>query len=247
MWTSISSASGSTVTVADEVWMRPCDSVTGTRWTRCGPPSYLKRPHAASPLHEEGHLVEAAHVRRVGAEHLDLEPVALGEADVHLEEVLGEEVGLLAALGPADLDDDVLALVRVLRQEQHLELAPRAGRWPPRPCPPRPACTSRSSPSASGSISLAAARSSRAWRYAPVGDDDRLELLLAPGQVPQRAAGRPKTAGSDSWASTDSYSCSRPARRSSMLPSGYRRQASPARPARRRPRPGRGGRRPGPG
>ena len=24
------------------VWMRPCDSVTGTRCTRCVPPSYLK-------------------------------------------------------------------------------------------------------------------------------------------------------------------------------------------------------------
>ena len=40
--TSTSSASGSTATVAVEVWMRPCDSVTGTRCTRCTPPSYLK-------------------------------------------------------------------------------------------------------------------------------------------------------------------------------------------------------------
>ena len=27
--------------VAVEVWMRPCDSVFGTRWTRWVPPSYL--------------------------------------------------------------------------------------------------------------------------------------------------------------------------------------------------------------
>src|SRR5262249_1235717 len=40
--TSTSSASGMTATVAVDVWMRPCDSVTGTRWTRCVPPSYLK-------------------------------------------------------------------------------------------------------------------------------------------------------------------------------------------------------------
>ena len=32
----------STATVAVEVWIRPCDSVSGTRWTRCVPPSYLK-------------------------------------------------------------------------------------------------------------------------------------------------------------------------------------------------------------
>ncbi len=34
---SISSASGSTATVAAEVWMRPCCSVAGTRCTRCTP------------------------------------------------------------------------------------------------------------------------------------------------------------------------------------------------------------------
>ena len=39
---STSSASGITATVAVEVWMRPCDSVSGTRWTRCVPPSNLK-------------------------------------------------------------------------------------------------------------------------------------------------------------------------------------------------------------
>ena len=39
--TSTSSASGSTATVAVEVWMRPPDSVTGTRCTRCTPDSYF--------------------------------------------------------------------------------------------------------------------------------------------------------------------------------------------------------------
>ena len=32
----------STATVAVEVWMRPALSVSGTRWTRCVPPSHLK-------------------------------------------------------------------------------------------------------------------------------------------------------------------------------------------------------------
>jgi len=50
MCTSTSSASGRTVTVADEVWMRPCDSVTGTRCTRCGPPSCLRRVQTPSPF-----------------------------------------------------------------------------------------------------------------------------------------------------------------------------------------------------
>ena len=47
--TSTSSASGSTSTPAALVWMRPCDSVTGTRWTRCTPPSNFSRAYGASP------------------------------------------------------------------------------------------------------------------------------------------------------------------------------------------------------
>ena len=38
---STSSASGSTATVAADVWMRPCASVSGTRCTRCVPASNL--------------------------------------------------------------------------------------------------------------------------------------------------------------------------------------------------------------
>ncbi len=44
MFTSTSSASGITATVAVEVWMRPWLSVSGTRCTRCVPPSHLKTP-----------------------------------------------------------------------------------------------------------------------------------------------------------------------------------------------------------
>lgn len=45
---SSSSASGNTMTPAAEVWMRPCDSVTGMRCTRCTPPSYLSDAHTPS-------------------------------------------------------------------------------------------------------------------------------------------------------------------------------------------------------
>ena len=43
-----SSASGKTMTPAAEVWMRPCDSVTGMRCTRCTPPSYFRLAHTPS-------------------------------------------------------------------------------------------------------------------------------------------------------------------------------------------------------
>ena len=51
---STSSTSGSTATVAAEVWMRPEASVSGTRCTRCTPDSNLgssrERPAAAVDL-----------------------------------------------------------------------------------------------------------------------------------------------------------------------------------------------------
>ena len=51
MVTSTGSASGMTSTPAAEVWIRPCDSVAGTRCTRCTPPSYLSWDQApSSPL-----------------------------------------------------------------------------------------------------------------------------------------------------------------------------------------------------
>ena len=46
--TSTSSACGSTATVTVEVWMRPCVSVAGTRWTRWTPLSNFSR--AKTPL-----------------------------------------------------------------------------------------------------------------------------------------------------------------------------------------------------
>ena len=50
MTMSTSSASGSTATVAAEVWMRPEASVSGTRWTRCTPDSNLSLAKAPRPL-----------------------------------------------------------------------------------------------------------------------------------------------------------------------------------------------------
>ena len=46
MVNSTSSASGITATVAAEVWMRPEDSVSGTRWTRWVPASNFRRDQA---------------------------------------------------------------------------------------------------------------------------------------------------------------------------------------------------------
>ena len=53
------------------------------------------------------------------------QPLTGGVGEVHLGEVAGEQVRFLAALGAADLDDDVLAVVRVGRQHQLAELGRR--------------------------------------------------------------------------------------------------------------------------
>ena len=49
IWTSICSASGNTSTPAALVCTRPWDSVTGTRWTRCTPPSNFSSANGAVP------------------------------------------------------------------------------------------------------------------------------------------------------------------------------------------------------
>ena len=78
--TSTSSASGSTATVTVEVWMRPCDSVAGTRWTRWTPRSYLSRLHDAAALDERIASFMPPTPVGVGVHDLDLPALALGVA-----------------------------------------------------------------------------------------------------------------------------------------------------------------------
>ena len=83
-------------------------------------------PHAVAG-HLEGHVGDAAEVGGLRAQHVHLPALRLGEGQVHLEELPGEQVGLLAALGTADLHDDVLALVGVARRQQVGELGLEGG------------------------------------------------------------------------------------------------------------------------
>jgi hypothetical protein len=71
--------------------------------------------------HLERDLFEPAQVRGRGRDHLRLPTVALREPAVHLEQVAGPQRRLLSAGAGADLDDDVLPLARVLRDEGRLE------------------------------------------------------------------------------------------------------------------------------
>ena len=115
--------------------MRPCDSVAGTRCTRCTPPSYFSFAHTgvARPAgaHRDGRRLDAAQVGRLVVEHLGRPALPLGVAQVHPQQVAGEQRRLVAALARLDLEDDVLAVVGVLGQQQlpqpRLELGDAAG------------------------------------------------------------------------------------------------------------------------
>src|SRR2546426_320724 len=105
--TSTSSASGSTATVTAEVWMRPCVSVTGTRCTRCTPPSNLRRLKAPFPATSPITSLKP--------------PRPVGVARVHAEELGGEEARLVAARAGTDLEHRVARVVGVLGEEELLE------------------------------------------------------------------------------------------------------------------------------
>ena len=124
---STSSASTSAVTVATLVWMRPWLSVTGTRCTRCGPASCLRRAHASSPLTTSVASRTPPMSDGWRRQDLDLPAVALRERLVHLQEICREQVRLFSAFGAADLEDDVLAVVGIARDEQLLELCLELG------------------------------------------------------------------------------------------------------------------------
>ena len=78
-------------------------------------------PHVVA-LQQERDLVEAAHVGRIRAQHLELPPHPRCVAFVHPEQVACKEVRLLATFRATDLDDDVLLVVGIRRQQQLAEL-----------------------------------------------------------------------------------------------------------------------------
>ena len=105
--------------------MRPCDSVTGTRCTRCTPPSNFSADHTPSgslarDRTDERDVLVAAQVGLDGVEHLGPPAAALGVAQVHPQQVAGEQRRLLAALPGLDLQH--------ARRRRRAGRAGRAGR-----------------------------------------------------------------------------------------------------------------------
>ena len=119
---STSSASGSTATVAAEVWMRPCASVSGTRCTRCTPDSNFSLANGAAAADFRDDFLEAALGALAHRHDLGLPALLGGVALVHAEQVAGEQRGLVAAGAGADFQDHVALVHRVLGQQREAQL-----------------------------------------------------------------------------------------------------------------------------
>ena len=96
--------------------MRPWDSVLGIRWTRCTPLSNFMTEKTLSPV-----TLNSMVLKPPASEGLD-ERTSVFQARVHVVEVTGEDGGLVATDAGADLDDGVLLVVGVARDQHDLDL-----------------------------------------------------------------------------------------------------------------------------
>ncbi len=212
---STSSASGSTATVAAEVWIRPWVSVAGTRWTRCTPDSRRSSPYASGAAHGDDRFLDAAEGAVAQRHRLPAEAVALGKALIHAVEVGGEQRGLVAAGTGADLHDGVAVVMGVARDQQLLQLArrPRRSRGASGPRSARANATSSGSASPASSRACSSSLSSRASRSArrTIGAS---RACSRPSDC--SCAGSRATAGSARSRSTSSARCSAWRSRASM-------------------------------
>ena len=158
-----------TATVAVDVWIRPCDSVAGTRCTRCVPPSHLNTENAPSPLTANTASLTPPPSLSLSWKHL-VEAAPLGVALEHPDD-LGRPQRRLVAAHLADLDDHVLVVAGSRSTRASFS------------------SSSRRATSASSSPAIAAPDRLRVRqvgaRLPPLtrGADGRLELLQAPAEV----------------------------------------------------------------
>ena len=89
-----------------------------------GPDAVPALGHALG-LDRDRDVLDAAEVGVLGVEHLGDPAVPLGVAQVHAQQVAGEQRRLLAALARLDLQDHVLGVVGIARARAARRAAPR--------------------------------------------------------------------------------------------------------------------------
>ena len=100
-------------------------------------PRGLARLGVPAGLDRDAHVLVAAEVGLGGVEHLGAPAAALGVAQVHAQQVAGEQGRLLAALPRLDLEDDVPVVVGVAGDQQPTEPVLGGGERASRAGPPR--------------------------------------------------------------------------------------------------------------
>ena len=162
----------------------------------------LQAAVGAAAVDLEDDLLEAAEIALVGVDDLDVPALALGVAAVHAVEVAGEEGGLVAAGGGADLDDDVLVVVRAFRDEGAAQFGFefRDLRFVSVSISSRAMATSSASPPSSATARACVEVVLQAAVFADDADDlpeggvlarDRLEALVVVGELRAGPSARP--------------------------------------------------------
>ena len=86
-------------------------------------PLELEPAPRALALDEQNHFLVAADAGDAGVHHLDLPALALGVLRVHAQEVGREQPGLVAAGPGTNLDEDILVIAGIAREQEPLEVA----------------------------------------------------------------------------------------------------------------------------
>ena len=156
----------------------------------------------------EDDFLDAAQLGLAGVEDFDLPALELGVLHVHPHQVGRPQVGLLAALGAADLQDDVALGVGIGRPQELLQAGDHrvdaAARAPRSPRGPAPACRRRRRRRACSSRLVSTWLDQRP--IAVVVLDDRRQLDLLATDVGRAAAHLRK------WPGPRARSTARPAR-----------------------------------
>ena len=155
MSTSTSSACGSTATVAADVWMRPCVSVSGTRCTRCTPDSNFSRAKTPRPAISAMISLKPPSGPFARREDFDAPALQLGVALIHAEEIAGKERRLVAAGSGAHFENGALLVGGILGQKRESQARARASASRSRASSSSSSARARISASSAGSASIA--------------------------------------------------------------------------------------------
>src|SRR5438093_50132 len=82
----------------------------------------LQPAPGAATVDEQDRVLDSAYAGDAGVDDLDPPPLTLGVLRVHADQLRREERGLVAPGAGADLEEDILLVIRITREQEALEL-----------------------------------------------------------------------------------------------------------------------------